>query len=55
MPNYIYRKRNAKRRWGFGRGRKSLFVHAGKRSLYVFLPFWNMHSITDSNGVVTVI
>lgn len=54
MPNYIYRKRERKSRYGIGRGQKSLFVHVGKRSLYLFLPFWNMRSISDVNGLVTV-
>ncbi len=54
MPNYIYRKRGSKRRFGLGRGRKSLYVHAGLRSLYLFMPFWNIHAIKDNKGVVTV-
>ena len=54
MPNYVYRKRLNKTRYGFGRGSKSFQIHFGKRSLYLFMPFHSMSRVTDKQGLVTV-
>ena len=51
---YIYRKRSVKNRYGFGKVNKTFQVHMGKRSLYLFVPFWNVRSITDNMGTVKV-
>ena len=54
MVKDIYRKRSKKTRYGFGRGSKSFQIHFGKRSLYLFMPFYSMSRLTDKQGLVTI-
>ena len=54
IPNYVYRKRLNKTRYGFGRGLKSFQIHFDKRSLYLFMPFHSMSRVTDKQGLVTI-
>jgi hypothetical protein len=54
MLNYIYRKRVVKNRYGITKGKQSIQFHFGKRSLYLFVPFYNITKIVDKYGKVTV-
>jgi len=44
----IYRKRIKKNRFGIKFGKKSFQLHFGKRSVYFFVPFWNVKVIVDT-------
>jgi hypothetical protein len=54
MPNYIYRKRKSKNRFGIGFGKETFQIHFLKRSLYLFVPFNGIDKIIDKTGDVAV-